>query len=74
MRYLQLKLVNLFCKYNVLLAEHTVASHTNSAITNEFCVFTKIHTKILYTYHLHTKWPTFKSLTNESKHNQFSNL
>jgi hypothetical protein len=44
--YLQLKFVKLFCKCNVILAEHTVASNTNIDFTGEFCVFTKIHTKI----------------------------
>jgi hypothetical protein len=52
--YLQLKFVKLFCKYNVILAEHTVASHTSSDITGEFCDFTKNHTNIFLKI-LHTK-------------------
>jgi hypothetical protein len=44
--YLQLKFVKLFCKYNVILAEHTVASHISSDITSELFIFTKIHTNI----------------------------
>jgi hypothetical protein len=52
--YLQLKFVKLFCKYNVILAEHTFANHTSSDITGEFCVFTKIHTNIIVKI-LHTK-------------------
>jgi hypothetical protein len=43
--FTQLKFVKLYCKYNVILAEHTVASHTSSNITGKFCVFTNIHTK-----------------------------
>jgi hypothetical protein len=39
---LQLKFVKLFCKYKVILAEHTVASQTSSDITSEFSVITKI--------------------------------
>jgi hypothetical protein len=38
--------VNLFFKYYFILAVHTVASHTSSDITSEFCVFTKTPTNI----------------------------
>jgi hypothetical protein len=35
------------CKFNVTIAERTVAPHKNSDITSEFCIFTKIYTNIL---------------------------
>jgi hypothetical protein len=34
----------IFCKYNVTIAERTVANSQSSDITSEFCVFTKIYT------------------------------
>jgi hypothetical protein len=37
----------IYCKYNVTIAERTVAHPESNDITSEFCVFTKIYTNIL---------------------------
>jgi hypothetical protein len=56
--YLQLKFVKLFCKNNVIIAGHTVASQKSSDITNEFCVlqkFTQPYSKN-FTYEVKQKY------------------
>jgi hypothetical protein len=49
--YLQLKFVKLFCKYNVILAEHIVASHTSSDITGEVLHTKQNKSTVIETFH-----------------------
>jgi hypothetical protein len=60
----RLKFVKLFFIYNVILAEHTVASHTSSDITSECCGFTNF----IQTYSKH------KSIVIETFHRKIGIL
>jgi hypothetical protein len=51
LKYLQLIFVKLFCKYDVILAEHRVASHTSSDITSGICFYKNSHKHILEILH-----------------------
>jgi hypothetical protein len=45
----------IFCKYNVIIAEYTVAPHKSSDITSEFYVFTKIYTYTFLKFYVRSK-------------------